>query len=93
MGIIVQNLASSFESVESRHTDIQNHDVGLEVVNLLHGFAAIRSFAADFPSVMSREQSTDTATHNFMIIGHKNTERHKSPHTAANLCAESFCSS
>jgi hypothetical protein len=86
----VQNLASSFESVQSRHTDIQNHNVGLEVSDFLHSLAAIRSFAADFPTGMSRQQSADAATHNFMIIRHKNTERHKSPHTATNLCAESF---
>jgi hypothetical protein len=36
------------------------------------------------------QKSANTATNHFMIISHKNTERHKSPRTVANQCPDPF---
>ena len=87
MGIIVQNLAGGFESIQRWHADIENYDVRFKVSDFLHGLAAVSSFTADFPAGVRCQQSADTATNDFMIISHKNTERHKTPRTVANQCS------
>jgi hypothetical protein len=65
------------------------HDVRFEVSNFLHGLASITSFTADLPAGMRCQQSAYTATNDFMVISHKNTERHKNT-SLDNLTATGF---
>src|SRR2546421_10639765 len=86
---VVQNLASGVEAVQRRHANIQNHNVRFEVSNFLHGLAAITSLTAYFPAGMRCQKRADTATNDFMVISHKNTQSHKNT-SIGNLTANRF---
>jgi hypothetical protein len=67
--IVLHQLASRIQAVEARHSDIHNHDVGFEALGHLHRFAPVRGFATNFPAFVFEKQSTQSPTHNLMIIG------------------------
>jgi len=67
--------ASSVDTVQQRHADIENQDVGLELDCFLDGFASIGGFGADFPTLAGFDQGAEAGANNSMIIRDKKPKR------------------
>src|SRR5206468_7076229 len=64
-----------FQHVETafvRHGDIQQHDVAGLLSDHLHGFVAIRGFAADGHAAAFRDDAFQTFTYDSVIIDDNN---------------------
>jgi hypothetical protein len=63
------------QAVQVRHADIQNDDVGLQPLSLVHGFPTIGCFSTHFPPGMGFQQGAEAAAHDFMIVSNQYTKR------------------
>ncbi len=57
-----------FQPIQVRHSDVQDDDVGLELLCLLDSFPPIARFGTNLPLGMGFQQCAETAAHDFVII-------------------------
>ena len=69
------DLASDFDTVEERHADVENGDVGFVFDGFFDGVAAVGSFGADLPARARLEKSAEAGADNGVIIRDQDGER------------------
>ena len=62
------NAASDIYAIEQGHADIENQDVGFELQGFVHGFPAIGSLAANFPTFVRFEEGPEPGANDGVII-------------------------
>ncbi len=67
-----------FQSIHSRHADIQENEIGKQFASFPNRFFSILRLAADFPSCFRRQNIEDAAPNVFVVIHNQN------PHVLAN---------
>ncbi len=67
--------ASGFDTVEERHADVKDGDVGFEFGGFVYGFAAIRGFGYDFPATARFKERTEASADDRMVIGDQDAKR------------------
>ena len=65
---MVEDLACSIQAIEIRHADVENDDIWLQPLYLLHGGTPIRSFAAHSPSIVHPQQFGDSPPYNLVVV-------------------------
>ena len=73
-GVVAQNLPNGFQTIQTRHIHVQDHDVGFELSDFLHGFPAITGFPTHLPASMGCNQRTNVLSDDFMVIGNQDPE-------------------
>jgi hypothetical protein len=71
------NLARGFDSVQKRHPDVEHGHVRLELTGLLDSFTAIGSFRANLPARARLEKSSESRSHDLMVIGYEDANWHR----------------
>ena len=74
LGRNAADLRSSFEPAHHGHADIENDEVGMEILDLLDAFPAVFGFATDFQAGLAGEQCADTGADQFVIINNQHAE-------------------
>jgi hypothetical protein len=67
------NDSGGIQSVEVRHTYIEQDDIGLEMFGFLNGIEAIDGLATDFPVGLQVKKGTDTLPDDFVVVGDQNS--------------------
>lgn len=62
------NEASGVEAAPVGHRDVHQDDVGEEFLGFIYALNAVGGFAADFKIGTAREQSSNAAAHEFVIV-------------------------
>ena len=62
------DLARRVKSIESRHADIQQGNVGIEQANFLDRVLAIPGFSDDGPAKLRLEKIAQTEPYNFVVV-------------------------
>src|SRR5579864_9320559 len=65
------NPPGRFHPVQIGHADVQDNNIGLQLLSLSDCFTAGLSFAADFPSRMSLQQVFYSTPHQVVIVGNE----------------------
>lgn len=60
-------------STQSRHRDIENHNVGLKLFGGLNSFQPVRRFSNDLESLFPPQQVSNRFPREFVILNHENT--------------------
>jgi hypothetical protein len=64
----IENLPRGIQSIEARHADVQQGDIGIEQQHSLDGFLAIAGFAHDGPAKLRLKKIAQTEPNNFMVV-------------------------
>src|SRR5207248_8891968 len=68
------NLTRRVQSIEPRHRDIEQENVGPHFEPELHGLTSILSFAADGPSGLCFKNGAQTLPHQSVIVGDEDAQ-------------------
>jgi hypothetical protein len=66
-------LARCVETVQERHSNVEDDDIGLQLQSLFHGLAAVAGFTANFPALVFFQESAQSAPNNFVIVGQQDS--------------------
>jgi hypothetical protein len=77
------NLSRRFETMELRHLEAEDRNVGDELLHQGNGLAPSHRLATDLPARMLIEQVTEAAANEVVIIGYKNTQQVSPPNEGA----------
>jgi len=69
-------LAGRFDSVEQWHPDVEHCHIRFELAGFLYRFPAIGGLCANLPSRMGLDQSTESRSHDVMVISYQNPDWH-----------------
>ena len=68
--------AGGFDTIQARHTDVQDDDVGLEPSGFFKGFAAVGGFGTDLPTFPRFEQCAKSGADYGVIIRDEKAQIH-----------------
>ena len=63
-----------FEAIQAGHTNVEHHDIGSQLLGLLHQFLAIGRFADNLPARFRLQQRAHSPAHQFVIVGDEDPE-------------------
>jgi len=69
MRFLSDDLPGSFNSIQLRHADVENHDIGVMPGNKLDGLPSILSFGRHFEIGLALEQEPQTGSNDVVIVG------------------------
>src|SRR6266567_960468 len=84
--IAAENLTRGFQSVQTRHANVENDDIRVQLPGLLDCLASVGSFTAYLPPSVRFEDGTQPPADDLMVISNQDAQRcHRSP-PQAELC-------
>jgi hypothetical protein len=79
MGFLRDDLTGGFDSVELRHADIENHDIGVMLGDKLDGLPSILGFGDYFEIGLPLEEQPQTGSDDVVIVGKDNADLRHEP--------------
>jgi hypothetical protein len=76
VSVLTLDHAAGLEAVHSRHGNVKNYDVGMQLGYFFKRLDSVRSFANNLPVTSALQQSSQPLPHNRVIVHQQDANRH-----------------
>jgi hypothetical protein len=66
---MLHELTGGVQAVEEGHPNVNDDNIGLELLGHFNRFTAVGSFAAYFPALTLLQERTQASAYNFVVVG------------------------